>query len=219
LLDRLEIELLRQWARNGNRNGDLVCTYEDFSNYGIRRSSIPSAIKLAKLTGLLEVTERGRFIAGDMKYSSRYRLTYLPTKDAPASDEWRRFGDGKAVAKSRLHNFSRDPKTCLGRGPKTCLQETSIPRPENVTPGRDPKTHLSGTRKRDSPGPENVTPGNQFPRPENVTPYKMLAICRGSEGSEACEVEATAPRHRGNGACVDAAELVGQQLDLWSKPK
>src|SRR5436190_14169667 len=57
LLNRLEIE---HCNHGGKENGRLVCTYDDFAAYGIRRRSIASGIAELVALGFIEVTERGR---------------------------------------------------------------------------------------------------------------------------------------------------------------
>jgi hypothetical protein len=73
---------------SGRTNGGLVCTYADFVNHGIWRSSVADAIRQANKLGFLEITQRGRRIAG-VNRPSHYRLTYLPTDNAAPTDEWR----------------------------------------------------------------------------------------------------------------------------------
>ncbi|MFO1143168.1 MAG: hypothetical protein U1E59_12370 [Amaricoccus sp.] len=87
-LDRLEIEHAHH---GGKENGNLVCTYRDFEHFGIRRPSIPSAIRLLVAAGLLEITHQGRGGNSDFRDPSRYRLTYLPTLKHKPTDEWERF--------------------------------------------------------------------------------------------------------------------------------
>lgn len=86
VLDRLEIEHMRH---GGADNGQLPCTYDDFERFGIRRKSVADA--LAELVGLgfIEVTHQGRGGNAVYRHSSRYRLTYLHTKKAAATDEWK----------------------------------------------------------------------------------------------------------------------------------
>jgi hypothetical protein len=141
LLDRLEVELMRQWTGGeGNKNGALVCTYQDFFSYGIRRSSIPGAIQLATGSGLLEVTQQGRFI-GNRKWPSQYRLTYLPTKDAAPTDEWRKASGNGQVVNAANTIFLRTRKRVL-----TGSENAPCTGCENGTPV-EPRYRV---RKRDS---------------------------------------------------------------------
>jgi hypothetical protein len=84
ILDRLEIELMRH---AGKGNGALICTYQDFAAYGIRRKSVAPAIQQSGDLGFLEVTKVG-WISPDHAAPSHYRLTYLPTDHAEPTDEW-----------------------------------------------------------------------------------------------------------------------------------
>src|SRR5262249_20616765 len=86
LLDRIEIEHLRH---GGQENGKLMVPYADFLDYGIgHRSYISRAIRDAEALGLLRVI-RGSGGNGGNRKPSLYRLTYLPTADQDATDEWR----------------------------------------------------------------------------------------------------------------------------------
>jgi len=85
VLDRLEVEHLR---RRGRQNGQLLCPYGDFQEWGLRRASVRLAIEQAAALGFLEVTRRG-FKA----VPSLYRLTYVRSLNdkPPPTDEWRAF--------------------------------------------------------------------------------------------------------------------------------
>jgi len=89
VLDRLELEHM---AHGGAANGKLVCTYTDFAKWGIRRRSIPLAIRQAVALGFLEVTRRGYITSGDFKAPSTYRLTYVfgadSRLDGSPTNEW-----------------------------------------------------------------------------------------------------------------------------------
>jgi hypothetical protein len=84
ILSRLEIEHLRQ---AGKDNGRLICTYQDFAEYGIRRPSIAPAIRLTVQLGFVEITQHGWRAAGYGR-PTHYRLTYLPANSAEPTDEW-----------------------------------------------------------------------------------------------------------------------------------
>jgi hypothetical protein len=91
ILARLEIELMRH---RGTNNGRIICTYDDFAKYGIRRPSIPIGLRQLRRVGLLVVTQRGRRDA--LRNPHHYRLPYLATYDdagniiAP-TDEWKKY--------------------------------------------------------------------------------------------------------------------------------
>jgi hypothetical protein len=105
VLDRLEIEHMRH---GGADNGQLPCTYDDFERFGIRRKSVADA--LAELVGLgfVEVTHQGRGGNAAYRHSSRYRLTYLHTKKAAATDEWK---NRTPAAKTPLAPVAKAPPT------------------------------------------------------------------------------------------------------------
>jgi hypothetical protein len=85
VIERLEIELMRHAGKN---NGNLIVTYDQFVQHGIRRKSIAPAIQLLVDVRLLEITQRGWRSAGQHR-PAHYRLTFLPTAGAPATDEWK----------------------------------------------------------------------------------------------------------------------------------
>ena len=97
ILQRLEIE---HASHGGKQNGDLTCTYSDFVEYGLRRASIPEAIRRLVRGGFLVVTEQGRQSYGDLRIPSRYRVTYLPTfadgRWVEPTHEWRLLEKQKA---------------------------------------------------------------------------------------------------------------------------
>jgi len=106
VLDRIELEHLRH---GGKENGSLIVSYSAFYEYGMPKYSraIARAIQEAEALGLLRVV-RGGFGKRGRGIPNRYRLTYLPTLNGPATDEWREIAtmdDAKsriaAVKKSR----------------------------------------------------------------------------------------------------------------------
>lgn len=89
LLDRLEVE---HAANGGAQNGQLVVTYDQFAEWGLRRASVAAALREAVALGFVEVTRRGRRAYGGAKVPSTYRLTYIAGRRASPSptNEWRR---------------------------------------------------------------------------------------------------------------------------------
>src|SRR6516225_9677438 len=57
ILARIEIEHMK---RGGKENGRLVCLYDDFVAYGVRRPSIAAALAQLQTVGAIEITQRGR---------------------------------------------------------------------------------------------------------------------------------------------------------------
>lgn len=91
VLMRLELEHMEH---GGACNGALACTYTDFADDGLRRSSISLAIRQCVALGFLEVTQAGRRSISDFRRPSLYRLTHLngcgPSPEA--THEWKCFG-------------------------------------------------------------------------------------------------------------------------------
>jgi hypothetical protein len=87
ILSRIEIE---HSIHSGRDNGHLPCRYDDFEEYGVDRHSIAPAIREVCALGFVEITRQGR--AGNREYRlpHLFRLTFIPTANAPATDEWRR---------------------------------------------------------------------------------------------------------------------------------
>lgn len=86
ILDRIECE---HASHGGVENGNLPITYGDFERFGLRRRSIAPAIRELEEAGFVRVTFRGRGGNAAFRQSSRYLLTYLPTKVHAPTDEWR----------------------------------------------------------------------------------------------------------------------------------
>jgi hypothetical protein len=88
VLDRIEIELANHGGRD---NGQLPVTYDDFVNYGVHRHSIRPAINELVALGFLEITRAGRAGNAEFREPNLFRLTYRPSKGAPAdgSHEWK----------------------------------------------------------------------------------------------------------------------------------
>jgi hypothetical protein len=84
VLLRLEIEHMRQ---GGQDNGKLICTFDNFEQFGVRRMSIAPAIRLLVKVGLVQITDRG-WRAAEHGRPAKYRLTYLPAYSEPPTDEW-----------------------------------------------------------------------------------------------------------------------------------
>jgi hypothetical protein len=96
----------------GTNNGRIICTYDDFAEYGIRRRSISRGLRNLRKVGLLEVTQRGRRDA--LRNPHHYRLPYLVSHDEagniiPPADEWKKYRqktkqNGHSAQKSRGEN-------------------------------------------------------------------------------------------------------------------
>jgi hypothetical protein len=172
ILSRLEVENMRN---GGKENGRLVCPYDDFEDYGIRRPSIPAALRRLESRGLIEITQRGR---RDARHNPHhYRLTYLPTWKGDwivPTNEWRNYrpNEPKKQTKSssaRRQNQKPGNENVPGAG------NENVPGPgnENV-PMRSikrgarkrtcyldiyPSTHSDSVLGRDSPSLSEVPLG------------------------------------------------------------
>jgi len=97
VLDRVEIE---HGHHAGRDNGKLPVTFADFERYGIERHSVAPAVREAEALGFVQV-ERGRGGNAEYRTPNKFRLTYRPTDDCGATDDWRRIKtieDAKALA-------------------------------------------------------------------------------------------------------------------------
>jgi hypothetical protein len=101
ILARLEIELM---SHRGTNNGQIICPYDDFAEYGIRRPSITPGLRKLDRVGLLAITQRGRI--SSMRNPHHYRLTYIATYDengnriAP-TDEWKKYRAGPKKCRTK----------------------------------------------------------------------------------------------------------------------
>ena len=97
-LHRLEIE---HAGHGGRQNGNLPCTHSDFERHGVRRKNITKAVNKLVRLGLVEIMAKGRMAYADLRTPSRYRLTYLFTRDengaaVPPTHEWHHLEKQKA---------------------------------------------------------------------------------------------------------------------------
>jgi hypothetical protein len=137
ILARIEIELMRH---AGKDNGRLICTYDDFAEYGIRRPSITPGLRKLGRVGLLEITQRGRI--SSMRNPHHYRLTYLHSYDengnkiAP-TDEWKKYR-AKPQKRRRAQNTGNENvsgtgnENVSGTGNENVPMQPTIAGNENV---------------------------------------------------------------------------------------
>jgi hypothetical protein len=98
LLDRIGIELAHH---GGNDNGKLIVTYDQFVDYGIHRHAIAPAIRETCALGFLEVTQKGRPSAGELRYTNLFRLPWAVCKSSPLGEQvnaWSKIPDMKTAA-------------------------------------------------------------------------------------------------------------------------
>jgi hypothetical protein len=101
IVDRLIVEHL---AHAGTENGNLITTYSDFQQFGLRRrSSIAPAIIEAETLGIIDVVERGGSAYAEFRNPSRYALAWLDRKDGtPPTNRWKKF-ETMADASKAVH--------------------------------------------------------------------------------------------------------------------
>jgi hypothetical protein len=147
ILERLMIEHMRHGGKN---NGELICTHKDFGAYGIRYPSIAPAIRKCVAHGFVVITDRG-WRAAVHGRPAQYRLTFLPTRGAPATDEWKRFTP------------CRDENVSTARRIRKRIYTKSKFRDENVSARRDENVSTASY--------ENVSTAAQNPGYENVSTF------------------------------------------------
>jgi hypothetical protein len=88
LVERVMIEHMNH---AGTENGNLIVTYTDFREHGIRDKSVRTDIAIAEALGWIEITVKGKASFEDQHYPSRYALTWLPqpSRSRLASNRWR----------------------------------------------------------------------------------------------------------------------------------
>jgi hypothetical protein len=96
------LRIFAEWAGqpvNRRRNGEIVVSFGDFERHGIRRKSLPAAIKRAVDLGFI-VAKRGHRVGAGGKYTtSTYGLTFVPWADADHAE----------------HRWASEECTALGR--------------------------------------------------------------------------------------------------------
>jgi hypothetical protein len=156
VLDRLLIEHMKH---GGTKNGRLICTYDEFAAYGIRRKSIATAIKQAQALGWIDVS-RGVRSYGVHRRPSTYALTWLPREHdfTTTTNRWKSIKTTEE-AMAILKNLS----------PKSPLARVAAKKRCDFSPGA--KTAFSQGRKRPyEGGPSPKT--QQIPRGENAPTSK-----------------------------------------------
>lgn len=84
--------LVEYMAHAGTENGNLICTFDQLVELGMRRNAISNAKAEAIKRGLVRETKKGgRY--GFCKEPSRYRLTWFASHDGTAAtNDWKGFG-------------------------------------------------------------------------------------------------------------------------------
>ena len=169
IVDRLIVEHL---AHGGTENGNLVATYTNFQQYGLRRrSSIGPAIIEAETVGFIDVIERGGSAYAEFRNPSRYALTWLDRKDGTApTNRWKAFETAADARKA-----VREALTVAALK-KSAAHKNKKP----VT-----KTSRTGVKNVTSAGYKNDTSLNIEP----VTKTGLLSISPGREQPPATSIK------------------------------
>jgi hypothetical protein len=194
ILDRLEIELMKHAGKN---NGELICTYDDFAAYGIRRPSLAPGIRRLTVAGLLRITRKGwRSAINGMP--AMYALTYLPIGDQPPTDEWRNYRPNSRHTETRpkIQNHSSEmvPTARSNEMVSTASNEMVSTAPEN--PGYETvPTFYNSTHVSEGIEPESLETG-LVPTLDELEPAKLpVADAADGQGmAMAAMSEVTLPR-------------------------
>ena len=114
ILHRLEIEHM---AHAGTENGNLICTYQDFVDYGVSMGAIKPALSQLVALGFIQIEIHGRRSSGGVKIPSRYRLTYLREGgvDAKPTDEWAKMDEQAVLEAMAALEPTRAPRSADAR--------------------------------------------------------------------------------------------------------
>jgi hypothetical protein len=113
VLARIEIE---NGHHGGFENGRLPVTFQNFIDYGMDRDAIAPAIRECSALGFVEVTQQGRAGNAEFRQPNMFRLTYVITKEAAATNEWRQIetmegAQALAIAARKASSPSKPART------------------------------------------------------------------------------------------------------------
>jgi hypothetical protein len=136
VMSRLEIELGKH-AGKREENGSLICTFDDFSDYGVSRNEISPAIRELVALGFIRVTRKGS--AGNEKHRqpTLYLITYqFHGSHAMLEDGWKRIQtleEAQGIAK-RARAAKADPRAVANgqRGGKAKAAKNKSPVMESI---------------------------------------------------------------------------------------
>jgi hypothetical protein len=131
VLDRLEIELGRHKGRPES-NGEIICTYEDFKRYGIRKNSLSGAIREVVALGFVRITRKGSAGNENYRQPTMYLLTYqIAGSDQRLSDDWKRIQtdeEAAAIVKAARAGRSNQRAAEFGRRGGLATRERRLSR-------------------------------------------------------------------------------------------
>jgi hypothetical protein len=113
VIDRLCLEHLAQGRAD---NGALMVTHRQFVAFGLSKNAVAPAIREAVALGWISVVKQG--IGGNANESreSIFRLTWLPTADAEATNEWMKFkSQAEANTASTAARSAKDPRYAMAK--------------------------------------------------------------------------------------------------------
>jgi hypothetical protein len=118
VLRRLELEHM---AHGGQDNGKLPCRYHDFIKYGCRRNGLSAALIEVEALGFAKTMTLGTRAFGNVPgKASTFLLTYLPTADAPATNDWKKFPPSR---KQGQRWYGHSDLTAIGLTPHRAHRE------------------------------------------------------------------------------------------------
>lgn len=139
VLSRIEVELAHH---GGNDNGKLPITFNDFVEYGVRRSSVgPSLIELETL-GFIKITQKGKKAkAAEYRQPNQFLLTTRPELDGvgPTHCKWRRFRTVEEAEEAVETALLKSQK------PKTASTETGLAASTETGPITANRQYRNGT--------------------------------------------------------------------------
>lgn len=120
----LERVMIEHMEHAGTMNGELVITYDDFVDFGIRRRSIREAIDVAKALGFLDVVIEGKRSYGNARRPTEYGLTWMGRNRMPPSNRWQKLDmEAAQIAVEAVRKAHKNPplsgKKCGSPVPKS----------------------------------------------------------------------------------------------------
>jgi len=169
---------------NGNDNGRLPVTFEDFIEYGIHHNAIAPAIRELEALGFVRVTERGRGGNSEHRQPNKFFLTFAHSRESrqsPPTHDWRKIKtmeEAMEIAQAARENKNpravevaerrtektkhRYRKPVVAPHPETGSENAELPRPETGSTASPPKPVLLSISRAGGP---------DYPRAAATQPY------------------------------------------------
>jgi hypothetical protein len=195
VMDRLEIEFELK-RRNPQANGFLMCTYNDFVDYGVERNAIAPAVRELVALGSIEVTCKGSAGNAEHRQPTLFLITYRHAGfDYMLKDGWKRvksLTEAEAVARSarakkgdaRTREFGRKGGLAKASKNKIAIRET-LPTPVRETllmlsqrnPTEGPKSPVREKLPLSQNFPAGAASISTWPTDDPTTnPYRLQII-------------------------------------------